>query len=334
MASFHVGLIPDRPAREVTALVVDAEELGYATAWVADSQSLFRDAYTVLALAADQTSTIRLGTGVTNPVTRHPAVLACQFATLDELSGGRAEFGIGVGASTVRTLGRKPARLAALEASIQAVQALMAGESVEWEGTSIEMPWSARRVPVTVACSGPRSLRLAGRVADRVMFQVGSHPAFVAWALRNIQEGALAAGREPEDVEVLARLGCAVSEDGELARDELKGYAAAAAMTVAMSVPADTVPEEIRADLQTLEDNYDWYSHASSEAVHKDLVTDDLMDAIGIAGTPADVIPRLRELAELGLDGFVIPLTMSDPSQQMTVLADAVIPSLDDPGSR
>ena len=100
----HVGLLPNRPIAEVATLAQRAEALGFRGIWVADSQSIFRDAFAALTLSAAHTRTIVLATGVTNPVTRHPASLACSFATLDELSGGRVVLGIGVGESSVETL--------------------------------------------------------------------------------------------------------------------------------------------------------------------------------------------------------------------------------------
>ena len=93
------------------------EELGFAGIWVADSQSVFRDAFDALTLCATRTRTLQLATGVTNPVTRHPAALAGTFATIDELSSGRAIIGIGVGESAVQnTAGLKPAEAGAARA--------------------------------------------------------------------------------------------------------------------------------------------------------------------------------------------------------------------------
>src|SRR5262245_18164727 len=114
VTSFHIGVLPNRPVAEIAALALDAEELGYDGIWIADSQSVFRDGYLALAASALQTSRMVLATGVTNPVTRHPATIAGAVATLDELSGGRAVLGIGVGESAVRTVGLRPARLARL----------------------------------------------------------------------------------------------------------------------------------------------------------------------------------------------------------------------------
>src|SRR5918911_304985 len=109
VTAIDLGLLPRSPAAEVADVAVEAERLGLDGVWLADSQSIFRDPFAVLALAASRTERIRLATAVTNPVTRHPAVLAGVFATLDELSGGRAILGIGKGESSVYTVGLGPA---------------------------------------------------------------------------------------------------------------------------------------------------------------------------------------------------------------------------------
>ena len=132
--SFEIGILPNRPVKECLELARAAEELGYGGVWLADSQCVMRDAYTIMSLIASQTSRIRVASGVTNAITRHPSVLANSWATLDEISGGRAVMGIGVGESSIRTLGLKPDRLAALENKIDVLRALMNGDEVEWEG--------------------------------------------------------------------------------------------------------------------------------------------------------------------------------------------------------
>ena len=119
-----------------------------------------RDAYTIMSLIASQTSRIRVASGVTNAITRHPSVLANSWATLDEISGGRAVMGIGVGESSIRTLGLKPDRLAALENKIGVLRALMNGDEVEWEGNTFRLTWPRCQVPIVMACSGPKSLQL------------------------------------------------------------------------------------------------------------------------------------------------------------------------------
>src|SRR5687768_8333328 len=128
-----LGLFPlEAPAR-IVHLAQLAEELGYACVWVGDSQMIWREAYVMLGAIAQTTSRIGLATGVTNPVTRDPAVVAAAMETLQELSGGRARLGIGLGDSSVETLGQRPSKLADLERAVREMRALIAGEEVHHE---------------------------------------------------------------------------------------------------------------------------------------------------------------------------------------------------------
>lgn len=323
---FHVGLLPNRPAAQVAELIVEAEALGFAGAWVADSQSIFRDAYTVLSVAATRTATIELATGVTNPLTRHPAVLAGAFATLDELSGGRATLGMGVGESAVHTIGMRPAKLATMEHVTAAVRALVRGGHVDHDGADLHLPWAAREVPVVFASSGPRSLGLSGRMADGVLFQAGALPELTRYALDHVADGAREAGRDPSAIRRLCRLACSVAHDRDWAREQVEGYAAVAAGTTFASVPADVIPPELGEDIRRMKEAYDYMEHASQDARHRTLVTPRIVDAMSVAGTPEEVVPRLQAIVDMGADGFVLPMTSPDPGATMRLLAAAVIP--------
>ena len=319
----HVGVLPNRPIIETAALAQRAEELGFAGIWVADSQSIFRDAFAALTLAATRTRTLALASGVTNPVTRHPATLACSFATLDELSEGRAVLGIGVGESAVETLSLKPARLARLEQVALALRGLLAGDEVEWDGARIHLAWPTRPVPIVFASSGPRSLETAGRVADGVLFQVGATPEMVRYALDHVARGA--AGRK---VTRYMRLACSVGPDRAGARAAAAGYAAAAAGTIFRSASAEVLDSELLADIRALKERYDYYGHTSSTAAHAELVTDRILDAVAIAGTPEEAIPRFRELLALGVDEFVLTITSPRPEETIRTIAEEVLPRL------
>lgn len=305
-----------------------AEDLGFGGAWIADSQCIFRDAYSALTLCAARTRRIRLATGVTNIVTRHPAVLASSMATLDELSGGRAVLGLGVGESAVRTLGLKPARLSELEEATQVIRSLMLGESASYQGKEIRLTWPKRRVPIYFASSGPKSLQLAGRVADGVLIQVGSDPSLIRYAIKHIQAGAEQAARTLAEIELWVRLACAVADDRQSAREEIRGYAAAAAGTVFASLPRNDIPPHLWSEMEQMKRRYDYYEHASAAAKHRHLVTDGIVDAMAIAGTLEEAIPRFKEIAALGVAGFVIPLTTSKPSELMRILAKQIMPHL------
>ena len=310
--------------REVAALAAESEAHGFGAIWVADSQSIFRDAYQALALAAAQTERITLATGVTNPVTRHLAVIAGSIATLAELSGGRAVLGIGVGESAVRTIGRKPARLAELEQATHALRALLAGEPARVDGVEIRQSWSGGSAPIFFAASGPRALELAGRIADGVLFQVGSDVDLVRYALEHVEAGERAAGREPGSVTRIVRLGSSVAHDRNRARDEARGYVAAAAGTVYWAVPRDRLPEGLHDDLARMKERYDYARHTSGDAEHAALITDRIIDAISISGTPEEAVPRYRELLALGVDAFCVPVRR-DASATLRTFAEEVV---------
>jgi 5,10-methylenetetrahydromethanopterin reductase len=335
VTSFHIGVLPSRPVAEIVELAGHAEDLGFDGVWIADSQSIFRDAYVALTACAVRTSRLTIATGVTNPVTRHPATIAGAIATLDELSGGRALLGIGVGESAVRTVGLQPARLARMEEATHALRALLSGGTASWDGTESRLAWwTGRPVPIWYASTGPRSLELGGRIADGVLFQVGSHPDLVRYALRRIEAGAHAAGRPPDEVRHLVRLACSVDEDRDRARSEARGYVAAAAGTVYAGVPAGELPDGLGEELQRMKERYDYFRHGAADAPHAELITDAILDAISVAGTPDEVVPRLQELVALGAQGFVFTAAGSDPLRSLRMLAEHVLPALQGVESR
>ena len=325
-ASFHIGILPNRPLADFVDWIARAETLGFGGVWVADSQSVFRDAFMALTLFADRTKRMELATGVTNIITRHPAVLAHSFATLNEYSNGRAVLGIGVGDSAVHTIGEKPARLKRMEQIINVLRKLMAGEEVNFDGQDIKVSWPPCKVPVVIACSGPRSLQLAGRIADGVLFQVGADPDLVLYAKKNIGIGARQAGRDLSEIKLYQRLAFAVSEDREQVRAEARGYASVAAGTIYDAVPKEDIPAGLRSDLQLMKEKYDYQQHGSMDSEHAGLITDRILDAVAITGTPDEVIPRLQGLTDLGIENFVLPIATKHPDEVINTLAEKVMP--------
>jgi 5,10-methylenetetrahydromethanopterin reductase len=190
-------------ARSVAAFAADvrrAETLGWDAALQPDSQLRRRDTYVLLAAAAAATERIVLGPLLANPVNRHPTVTAGSIATIDELAPGRVLLGWGVGDTAVRLAGLKPARVAELEASTRLMRTLLDGEEVEVGALRPARLPHHRPVPIWIAAGGPRTLRMAGGIADGVFIRVGTHPANIATSVDAIRAGAKAAGRDPESV--------------------------------------------------------------------------------------------------------------------------------------
>src|SRR5262245_3166110 len=153
-----------------------AEELGWDAALQPDSQLRRRDTYVLLAAAARATERIVLGPLLANPVTRHPTVTASSIATIDELAPGRTLLAMGVGDTAVRLAGLKPARIHELESSTRLMRSLLDGETVEVGAARPARLPHHRPVPIWIAAGGPRTLRMAGGVADGGFIRVGPHP--------------------------------------------------------------------------------------------------------------------------------------------------------------
>src|ERR1043165_8551884 len=170
MATPRLGLLC--LPRSVASAVADArlaEDVGFTMVGVADSQSVFRELYTTMALCAQATRRVLVGPSVTNAITRHPAVAASGIATVDEIAPGRAFFGIGSGDSAILNLAERPSTLADMRAYLDTMRALLTHGETTWRGRVARLTWRKRAIPLYLAAEGPRTLELAGEVADGVI---------------------------------------------------------------------------------------------------------------------------------------------------------------------
>ena len=201
---FGFTLKPDHSIERTLALTRQAEAAGFSYGWLFDSHVLWRDPYPLLTLMAGATTSMRLGTCVTNPATREPSVTASTLAVLDEISGGRMDLGIGRGDSARRVLGKPPTTMAHLEEAIIVIRSLVEGRSVTFEGTALSLPWTGRwALPVWVAGYGPMAIKMIGRVADGIILQLAD-PDLIRWFVSQLREAAAEAGRDPASLKVQA----------------------------------------------------------------------------------------------------------------------------------
>jgi 5,10-methylenetetrahydromethanopterin reductase len=206
------------------------DDLGFDRLWLTDSSLHARNPYAYLTLAARRSARLSLGTAVTNPVTRHPAITAVAAATVDEISAGRMTLGIGAGDRPLLALGLKPSSVDSLRAAIAAIRALWSGEQVDADDPAFSMHEAHLRfgaragIPVFISASGPRTLELAGEVADGVILLVGLFPEALAWALEHVDRGAAKAGRSRPHVAVFAY--GAIDEDEDAALGSARSIAA------------------------------------------------------------------------------------------------------------
>lgn len=301
-----VGLFPTEPVARMRQLVVRAEDLGYDNVWVGDSQNIWRDSSVTLGAAAPATSRIVLGTGVTNPATRHRSLLASTWASLHELTAGRVALGIGVGDSSLATMGLRPVRLAQLEQSVAELRALFRGEEVveETSGARYRLAYLEQPIdiPIYIGASGPKILRLAGRIADGVIILVGTDTRFIEAALDSVAQGAREAGRTLDDLHLVLWTTTAIHSDPTTARDLVRAHVARTSMR---PLPAEVDPDQRQA-IERIRDAYKYYEHMDPRATHANLVPDTLVDLFSLAGTPEECEQRVREIARLGIDQMAI----------------------------
>jgi 5,10-methylenetetrahydromethanopterin reductase len=220
----------DDPAAFVE-LAQRVEALGYDALWLTDSSLHARNCWSYLTLAATVTKRLMLGTAVTNPVTRHPGVTVAAAATVDEVSKGRLVLGLGAGDRPLQAFGLEPARLGSLRSSIAATRELLAGRTITLDDRlfhfyEAHLRFPARPdVPIFLAASGPKTLTLAGEMADGVILLSGLFAEGVEWALSRIDAGARDAGRPRPHVAIFA-YGAIDDEDEDRALAEARSIAA------------------------------------------------------------------------------------------------------------
>jgi probable F420-dependent oxidoreductase len=326
---FGFTLKPDHTIERTLALTRQAEAAGFDYGWLFDSHVLWRDPYPLLTLMAGATSTMRLGTCVTNPATREPSVTASALAVLNELSGGRMDLGIGRGDSARRVLGKQPTSMKDLEEAVHVIRALVEGRPIEYEGTTLELPWTpGGRLPVWIAGYGPVALKLTGRIADGAMLQIGN-PDLVRWFVSQVRASATESGRDANAVSIMAAAAAYVG-DRATARDRVRWFPALVSNHVVDLVnkyPREDLPEELTTYIRGRE-GYDYLHHAEVGSSNASFVTDDIVDRFAIVGTVDDHIERLQALRDAGVDQFNLYLMNGDEEAQLEVYGRDIIPAL------
>jgi len=285
------------------------DELGFDRLWMTDSSLHARDPFCYLTLASSVSARLLLGTAVTNPVTRHPAIVATAIATLDEISGGRAILGIGAGDRPLVALGQRPARVAELADSIDAIRKLVAGEIVTRRGDGFELEEahmrfpSPREIPVFISASGERTLELAGAVADGVVLLCGLAEAGIEWALERIDRGAASENRPRPHIALFA-YGC-IDDDEEVALAAAAPIAAWFPQTVPLYCELAGLDPAIT---QAVRDRYQGGEFQEAAAAASLLPTE-FVQRMALAGSRERVRAQLLAIRELGVDSVnVFPL--------------------------
>ena len=306
-----VLLMGDLAAENLASLACRLEEWGYDYIWLADER-FFREIYASLTLCALNTKKIQLGVCVTDPYSRHPALTAMAIATLDEISEGRAVLGIGAGVSGFGELGIERARPAlAMREMVGLVRKLMTGEYVDFQGRMVQFNHGALNftpiradLPIYVASNAPRGLQVAGELADGAIVSGCAEEASVDYAKGLIAKGTRKAGRDLAEIDLVARLNCCVSTDGQGARNAIR-------TATIRSLPGHlnfgtAAGMEVAPDLAALLSQMGYTHDDATLADMARRVPDHIVDAMTLAGTPEEVAQRVGRIVRRGVNQILV----------------------------
>jgi len=316
------------PPQAFGAMVEEIDRLGFDHLWLTDSSLHARDCYAYLTLAAARSSRLLLGTAVTNPATRHPAITAAAAATVDEVSAGRLTLGIGAGDRPLLALGLRPSPLATLEAAVAGIRRLWRGEEVDLTAGGFTMNHAHLRfparadIPVYIAASGPKTLELAGRIADGVILLVGLFPEALGWAIAHLAQASETAGRPRPDIAVFAY--GAIDDDEQAAVEHARSIAAWFPQTAPHICDLAGLPRHVVEHVKTA---YLGGEFQEATAAARAL-PDEFVRKVALAGNRQHAAERIRAAIGAGADSVhVFPLgpgRMNTVSDFALAWADAV----------
>ena len=320
-----------RSVHEAVTRAKKAEDLGFEAVFFADSQMNNVDCYQAMAMCAMATKTIRLGTAVTNMVYRDPTITANSFATLNEISEGRAIIGLGTGDGPVYTLARTATRLVEFEKGLQTIRDLLHDRGIEVQKSRerasqgrVRLNVGRRPVPIYISAEGPKTLRVAGRICDGVILGTGFDPQVLEWARARIAEGAKDAGRSLPEIDIMPAGMIVVDDDGDAARKRVRSRMANRAHHN-FRFTMETVPEKEVAGVEKFMGAFD-ISKPIEERVDPDLITEYLLQRFTIAGTAEECVARVKALEALGIERLLLTPPNAIYDQVMHAWGDRVIP--------
>ncbi len=305
------------PIKEVVKLTKYAEEKGFYSVWVMEDYFL-RDGISYLANLAYNTERIKLATGLINPYTRNPVLIALTTATLDELSNGRLILGLGAGVQPlIEQMGisfQKP--LKTVEEAVEVIRLLLKnglkGEKTNYQGEIFKVnnvdfgtcPYFSEfgkfkpirdSIPIYIGAINKKMIQLAGKIADGILLSLGSAPRYVKhFVVKNLKIGAEKAGRNIDEIDIATYILCSVSKDKNEEHKAAKGF-----ITYALAYTPKEIlnvcgydEEEIKPVRETLE------TKGLKEAMKH--VTDDMFKTFAAIGTPEECKDKIEEFIEKG----------------------------------
>jgi probable F420-dependent oxidoreductase len=321
------------PARQVVELAQRAEEAGFTHFWTFDSCVLWEEPFVIYSQILSSTERIKVGTMVTNPLTRDWTVTASLFATLNEMFGPRTVCGIGRGDSAVRVTGGGPASLSTLSECMTVIKDLAEGRAVTLRDTQVKIPWvESGELEVWMGAYGPKALELAGGKADGLILQLAD-PFVVKWAAETARAAVRGADRQIDDFTVCVAAPAYVGDDLAHQRDQVRWFGGMVGNHVADIVErygseSNLVPLALT-DYIKGRKGYDYSHHGKAGNPDTEFVPDEIIDRFCLLGPIENHRERLIELKNLGVNQFALYLMHDDPVGTIEAYGKEIIGKLD-----
>lgn len=334
MVRFGVGLTGDMPALKTAEIARTAEESGFEYVWVADENPSppYRDVFVTMTAIALRTERIKIGTGICNPYSRHPAQLAVAIYSLNEMARGRVILGLGPGGSLcLRPLGiklwEKP--ISATIETFKISRGLFAGETVNLKGkvfTTVNCkldPPPKERIPIYLAARGPKMLELVGELSDGTLLT--SPLGYLDFVLDRIKAGAEKTRRKLANIDIANWLPFAITGNSEKAREMVKFD-----VCFMVADSPDLVHEKIGLKHEDVDAVRKALRIGVPEAAEK--VTSEMVDNFAIAGTQEECERKIEKFIDAGVTqvSLALPFGVS-PKDVIKQVGETIIPKfLDD----
>jgi 5,10-methylenetetrahydromethanopterin reductase len=310
-------------AKDIVALARQAEALGFEELWLSEDY-FFLGGLTAAAIALQATTTLKVGLGVLATIVRHPAVVAMEAATLGNAFPGRFELAIGHGVSIwVRQMGlNHKSPLTSFREGVTAIKRLLAGETVDEEGEyfkfrDVKLHEASPNVPVLGGVIGPKSVDLAGEVADGLIVSVLAGPNYVAQSRNRIETARKQHGRANGALLPVLAITC-LDPDVATAKATLRQVAA---FYLAAVGPTDlTGAYGVNEHLAGL------IAKGGLDAVAGEM-PDEWLEWLGIYGSPDHCKDQIQALSDAGATSIALMFSPHETiSQQMTHAATHILP--------
>lgn len=329
-----ISILPTQPIDELVWFATQAEKAGIDAVWIADDTPFppYGDVFMAATAIAMKTSKVTVGTAVTNPYMRHPAIIASSILALENLSKGRSILGISTGGpSQLVTIGLKPFNkpIRTVREAVAVFRKLFKGETVTFKGASFELhdvhlEKPRRNIPIYIAARSEGLLKLTGKVADGQLLNCPSDPTFLKHSIRKIKEGAKEAGRDLSKIDMVGIADFLVMKNGKEAKRMIRTQAA---RRIAFHPPTVAellgVSEDLHLQLKEL-------MRGGKPEKAAAMIPDEIVDKVALAGDPASCIEQAIRLGKSGLDQLIFSIR-AKPEESFKLLLKEVVPRLKKP---